>query len=376
MTRYRCELAKPGDDAALRQLMAGTPMPGSVALTFRREPSYFASDCVLGPKRQTLIIRDTVKSEIVMVATRAVREMYIGEQRQRVGYLGGLRLLSRVHGQGLLARGYRFLRDLHDSDLEAPAFYLTTIAEGNTPAIRSLTSGRAGLPTYQPLCRLHTLVLPIRRRSAPPKSRTSGFRVERLTDLQELLEFFDRCATKKTFFPAYSSGDFRRCDSSQQCGTFRNLDTSSIMVARRGNEVIGAAGVWDQRSFRQTIVDRYSRLTGAIRPMVNQWSRMTGGLSLPEVGRPLDGCFVCFPVVKNGDEAVLRMLLRQLMQVAPPSAKFLLLGLCDGDSLLPIAQRFSRTNYTTRLFGVSWKNLPDSITTKSASPYYLELGCL
>ena len=376
MTRYRCELAKPGDDAALRQLMASTPMPGRVALTFGREPSYFSSDCVLGPQRQTIVIRDTVKREIVMVATRAVREMYVDEQRLRIGYLGGLRLVRRVRGQGLLARGYRFLRALHDTDVEAPAFYLTTIAEGNTPAIEALTSGRAGLPTYHALCRLHTLLLPIRARRAPPQSRASDLRVERLGKLQELLDFFDRCATKKTFFPVYSSDDFGQCRANKQSGTFRNLDTSSIVVAKRGEEVIGAAGVWDQRAFRQTIVNRYARFTSAIRPVVNPWSRLTGGLRLPRVGQPLDGCYVCFPVVKEGEEAALDLLLKTLMQVAPPTAEFMMLGLCDGDPLLPIARRFSRTSYITRLFGVSWKKLPGSITAHTASPYYLELGCL
>ena len=61
--------------------------------------------------------------------------------------------------------------------------------------------------------------------------------------------------------------------------------------------MIGAAGIWDQRSFRQTRVHGYSRAIGTFRPLINQWSRLIGGIELPRVGQSLDACFVCFPVV-------------------------------------------------------------------------------
>ncbi len=41
MSRFLLDHARPGDDAALRGVMARTPMDGrTIALSFRREPSF------------------------------------------------------------------------------------------------------------------------------------------------------------------------------------------------------------------------------------------------------------------------------------------------------------------------------------------------
>ena len=372
MTRYRFELAAPSDDAALRSVMSQTPMPGNVALSFEREPSYLNSNVVHGKQRQTVVCRDTKSDEIVGVATRCVREMFVGGEKKRVGYLGGLRFVKHARKRGLLARGYRFVRELHDSDANAPPFYLTTIADGNTEAINSLTSERAGLPTYRLLSRLHTLVLPIQK--GVDCSRLPALKkceVSKLADPEQLIEFLNVQGFCKTFLPVYESDDFGRPD-----GTFRDLDRSSIVIAKRDGKIVGCAGVWDQRPFRQTIVRGYSRTIGILRPLINQWSRLTGGIQLPRVGQPLNACFVCFPVVAGDDAAVFHLILRRLVRMAPANASCLLLGLCEDDPLLRIAASHSRWQYTTRLYAVSWDPLSDFVTHQTARPHYLELGCL
>ncbi len=377
MTRYQCDLARPSDDVALRRLMATTPMPGSVTLTFHREPNYFGSDCVLGPRRQTVIIRDRKADTVVGIATRSARPMYVAGKKQLVGYLGGLRIAKCARGRGLLARGFRFLRDLHEADSSRPAYYLTTIAEGNTMALEPLTSGRAGLPTYHPLCRLHTLVLPLEKRKATAReSWSTDCHVEPLSDWDELLGFFQEHGSKRTFFPDYQRCDFGDGGYHASEPTFRGLQASSTLVARRNGIIVGAAGLWDQRSFRQSVVQQYSRSITAFRPALNLWSRWTAGVQLPAPGEKLQGCYVSFPVIAGDDPNVLRSLLHSLMQIAPATAQFMLIGFCDGDPLLPVAQSLARSTYTTRLYAVAWDPLPPSITETTSHRCYLELGCL
>ena len=48
MSQFRFELATEADDADLRSILAATPMEGAVAVTFRREPSYFRAASVEG----------------------------------------------------------------------------------------------------------------------------------------------------------------------------------------------------------------------------------------------------------------------------------------------------------------------------------------
>jgi hypothetical protein len=372
VTRYRFELAEPADDAALRRLMAQTPMDGRVMLSFQREPGYFDANCVLGRNRQTIVCRDVEQNEIVGLATRSIREMYIAGRATRVGYLSGLRIAERARRQDVLARGYRFLRELHEADPHAPDYYLTTIAEDNTVAIDQLTSRRAGLPAYHPLTRLHTLVLPIHRRPSrsKPESRATC-RISTADDIQEVIEFLNASGAQKTFFPKYQQADFEPPDA-----TFRGLQTSSICVATRNGQIIGTAGVWNQQAFRQTVVSGYQPAVRLLRPLLNLWSRVTGGIQLPAIGSSLGAAFVCLPVVSDNEPAVFTALLQQLMRIAPADVPCLLLGLCDNDPWLPLAQSLSRSRYTTRLYAVNWSAAPASVVSPSAKPYYLELGCL
>ena len=372
MTRYRFELADSGDDAALRHLMARTPMDGTVALTFQREPSYFDSNCVLGRNHQTIVCRDMEQNEIVGLGTRSVRDMYAGGQVQKVGYLSGLRSAESARNRGLLARGYRFLRELHDADPDAPEYYLTTIAEDNAVAIDTLTSGRAGLPTYHQLSRLHTLVLPIRRTPVCSKlASLANCQVTKAEDVAAVIDFLNGSGATQTFFPRYRGIDFE-----QPNGTFRGLNISSIAVAARNGKIIATAGVWDQQQFRQTIISDYKPPVKQLRPLWNAWSSLTGGIQLPAIGRPLNAAFVCFPVVSVSEQAVFEMLLHHLMRIAPADAHCLLLGFCDGHPLLPFARSLSRVRYSTRLYAVNWSAIPSSVVGPGAKPYYLELGCL
>lgn len=372
MTRYRFELAGLDDDAALRRLMAQTPMKGSVALAFQREPHYFAANCVLGTDHQTLVCRDLERNEVVGLGTRSVRELFVDRQPKRVGYLSGLRIAEHARNRGLLARGYSFLRQLHDADPDPPDYYLTTIAEKNTLAIEQLTSGRAGLPGYHPLSTLHTLVLPIRKTSLVSKTASRlNCDVAPAEDLPEVLRFLNATGAKRTFFPRYQSADFQQPDC-----TFRGLTTSSIVVVRRNDQIVGAAGIWSQRAFRQTVVSGYAPAVRLLRPLLNVWSQVAGGIQLPKVGGVLEAAFVCFPVVASDDPAVFRLLLQQLIQMAPTDTKCLLIGLCEHDPLLATARALSRSEYTTTLYAVNWRSCFEPLVARCAGQYYLEAGCL
>ncbi len=103
MARYRFEIARPEEDAAIRHIMASTPMDGAMTLAFQREPNYFRSNCVLGSDQQTILCRDMESGQPVGLATRSVRELFVGGQRHRVGYLRGLRFITSVRRRGLLS---------------------------------------------------------------------------------------------------------------------------------------------------------------------------------------------------------------------------------------------------------------------------------
>ena len=87
MSRYRFELAGLDDDADLRHVLANTPMPGRIALTFRREPSFFAAPGVDGFLRQVVACRDLESRRIVGFGCRALRRMYVHGEPRTIGTL-------------------------------------------------------------------------------------------------------------------------------------------------------------------------------------------------------------------------------------------------------------------------------------------------
>jgi hypothetical protein len=371
MSRFRFELATREDDADLRRIMAATPMPGNFSLSFQREPSWFAGAVVDGHTRQVVICRDSATGKVVGFGCRSLRDVFLNGEPATIGYLSTLRLLRDYRSLGLVARGYAFFRELHQ-DGRAP-FYLTTIAAGNETALRVLTSGRAGLPSYYPAGDYLTLALtPVRQsRSAqiPPGIRIRHAESE---DLPAVLEFLSRLGPGRQYFPRYSVEDF-----GQETGQLRSLAPGHILLAERGNAIAGVLAGWDQHVFRQTIVHSYPAWLSWLRPFHNFWAHCQGRLILPSPGSPLRYWTAALPVVENDDPAVFAGLVAALRRnLRGTVCSHLLLGLHEQDPLVSIARRRAFTCYRTHLFLVSWDSSKAVRAAVDARPPYLELGTL
>src|SRR5690242_17402203 len=136
MARIQFELATAGDDAELRHILAATPMPGHVSVSYRREPSFFASAPVAGDFQQVLVARDNEAGRLAAFISRSVRPMYVNGEPEPIGLLGGLRTLPEYRNRGLVARGVMRLRRLHEDG--RARLYVLTIAEGNETALNIL----------------------------------------------------------------------------------------------------------------------------------------------------------------------------------------------------------------------------------------------
>ncbi len=78
--------ARAEDDAGIRQLLRESTMPGAIALSFEREPNFFAAADAEGGQHQTMVCRDAAGT-IIGVATRVVRETFLQGAPSRTGYL-------------------------------------------------------------------------------------------------------------------------------------------------------------------------------------------------------------------------------------------------------------------------------------------------
>jgi hypothetical protein len=345
-------------------------MPGDISLTFCREPSFFAAPGVDGFARQVVACRDMTTGVLVGFGCRSLRRLYVNGAPATVGYLSSIRLLRAHRNLGLVAHGYRFFRDLH-ADGETP-LYVTTIAEGNEPALRVLTSGRAGLPTYHPAGTLHTVALPVGRPSHASPDPSIDIRAATDADLPAIMSFLQAQGPRRQFFPCYEAADF-----TTPAGTLCGLRPDDILLAHRGGEIVGTLAGWDQHAYRQTVVHGYGGLLNWLRPVYNGWAWLSSRPRLPPPGQPLRYLTAALPVVADDDATVFDALLQALLQrCANGQWDYLAIGLTAADPLWPVLQRYRGTAYRTRIFHVCWPDGEDFRKSLDDRPMYLELGSL
>jgi hypothetical protein len=372
MSRFTLNLATPADDAALAELLAATPMTGAISIAFARNPSYLAASAVDGRRVQVAVARDDASGQVVGMGSRAISPRFVNGERVPVGYLSGLRLKAEYRGHGgLLARGYRYLRQLHE-DGEA-AYYLTTIADDN-PAGSVLTSARAGLPIYHPWGHYHTLVISTSRHRRQDSRRIRSFdiRAAQVTDRDAIIAFLNAHAARRQFLPAYD-----RQDLFSNGGLLLGLHPADILLAICDGEIVGTLGCWDQRSFKQIIVQGYSRWLSRLRPIYNAWAALWRHPMLPPAGSTLPASLSAIPAVQSDWSDVFEQLLETTIErLAERGEPLLLVGLHQSDPLLQSARKYAGRAYVTTMYLVYWpEHVPDIDRLQRLVPY-LELGSL
>ncbi|HEX2033585.1 MAG TPA: hypothetical protein VHS99_05320 [Chloroflexota bacterium] len=341
------EPATAADDPAIRRLLSRTPVPGRVSLTYEREPDYFLGCSTMGQEYQVVVDRLHPSGQVVGVACRAIATRFVNGRLAEVGYLGQLRADPRFRGRWLLARAFRLLRET-DGAARVEG-YLATITEENREALGLLVRRpRRRLPVFRHLARLQTLALIVRRpRAVPPSPYT--IRRGSVAQLEAIVAFLRRHGAARQFFPLYSAADF--LDGAR----LRGFDVGDFVLAWRGGELAGAAGLWDQSGYKQLVVRGYHGLLRWARPVYNLGVSLCGGRPLPAPGQALRCAYASFICVAGNDREIFRPVLREVYNLAAARGyAFLLVGLAAHDPLLAEARRYAHIAYGSSLYSVCW----------------------
>jgi len=356
-------LAGASDEPDIRALLRATPVEGRVVLSYEREPDYFLGCSTMGPRVDTFVARHRTTGDLVALACRAVRPLWVNGVVRDVGYLGHLRVSPRYRGRSLVQRGFRLLGSL-DRDASLPG-YLTTIVEGNAEALGILVRRpRPGLPAYRERARLCTLVIPTRA-GRPPRAGGIELTDGGTFDLHQVVEHLRRVGPSRQFFPAYHRADFI-----PGAPLTRGFDPRNFIVAANQGAIAGVLGVWDQSAFKQVVVRGYRGMTARVRPLVALAARALGYPPPPRAPARLR--IACASFLAVGDDraetfdALLRGALGRARQLG---SDYLTLALADSDPLLPAARAFRHRLYVSRLFTVDWRGGAFLDEVASGVPY-------
>jgi hypothetical protein len=375
--RYTFDIATPADDGDIRRLLAASPVPGSVTLTYEREPDYFMGCGTMGPFYQVGVCRHVPDNRLAGLSCRATRPMFINGQIEEVGYLGQLRIAREHQGRGVLTGAFRTLREWHRDGRVAG--YITTIIADNRVAEGVLVRHpRRHFPAYRPLAQIYSLALVLtrrpwlRRRVCPPAAAHVAIGCGTRETLDEIVAFLHRCGAARQFFPAYAAADFRASPLTL------DFDVHDFVLARRGGAIVGVLGLWDQSRYKQTVVHAYSGTLRRLRPAYNLAARLLGAQPLPRPGEHLRYAYASFCCVANDDPTTFAALLWQLYQMAAERGyTYLLLGLTERDPLLAVARRYPHLAYESRLYTVDWPDDPPGLHARLDGRIpYVELAAL
>lgn len=370
MPSLKFELASERDDPDLRRLLRENPIPGSISLSFEREPNYFNVSAIEGPFHQTIVAREADSGNVIAFGNRSVRPLFMNGQAQDIGYMSQLRV-KPAYGKGLyLARGlgggFKLYHNLH-TDGRAP-FYLMSIIEDNLPARRLLTSGLADYPRAQEYARMFTYAIyPVRKKRALPLPYT--LRLARGSDkyANRIVDCLNRNGARKQFAPYWT------CDSLFTS----NLTPSDFFLALDGERVIGCLACWDQNAFKQTVVRGYSGSLARWRKLLNVFSSLGGWPYLPESNTPLRYSYASHLAIDNDDPVIFAALLRALYNHNIERAySYFMIGLTESNPLRSIVETYRPLTYISQIYLVAWDDGYGAVSQIDSRQPALEIALL
>jgi hypothetical protein len=368
MTQLTVEFARPSDDSAIRSLMRRAHVPGRVTVTFEREPNFSLGCAVSGDCYRILVAREALSGEVVGVACRSVRYVFINGCPQRVGYLGQLRIAEEYRGHWLVARGFSLLAQLHRDD-PLPAYLVSIVDENRLATGVLIDKRRKSFPAFHRVSDFVTLAIDVS--SLRGKSSTD---IEIKAGAPELIgsiaQFLREQGSRRQFFPVW---DEKRLSGLAALG----LRTEDIRIAVRDRNLVGVMALWDQSAYKQTVVRNYSGWLKVGLPLFNRTAPWFGRNPLPLPGQRLRSAYVALICVANDDAEIFSALLRSIQALAEQQGiKHLLLGLSPQDALMARARKYRHIRYPNTFYLAEWSDGAHLHEQLDERPAYIDIATL
>jgi hypothetical protein len=356
------QMALPEDSQGMLDLLEDTPSKGGISLIYTRRPDPWESYMREGDRVLLAVTRSSVRQRIDGMAACAVNDLYLGGKPAKIAYLFGLRLreeaVSRI---ALLPRGYRQFLDILNDEGVSCAY--TTILEGNLVARRMLEKRRASMPVYEYAGDYEIFSLTTGGSGRLPARHR--FRRAGPEDEPPLLDFLNREGRRQLFFPCLTRDALSVARTTPSLSDFYILEDGD-------REIVCAGAVWDQRDYKQYIVDSYHGPYRWAYPF-SSVSRLFGYPRLSPPGSVLPFFTLSCFAAKADKPAYFDHFLHGIRE-AGRRFDFFLVGLHERHPLREVVRRRPHIVYRSRLYLVYEDKAPRRLEP-DAIPY-LECGRL
>lgn len=351
----KIEFANPEDDTSIREIMRDTKMESMISLVFDRHPSYFSSLHLDGHDYSTIVGRDT-EGNAQGFGTCVFRHVYINGKVREVGYLHNLRLRQDFRDGYSVALGYRKFREIVNS---RNAFcYFTSIMSSNKGAISVLTSGKAGLPSYLPLCKYRTYVIKSGLTKNAGKANADCLSIPNTVALQQ---FTDAYAVNHNFLQLPGNSLF---------------SGSKLIAAEDNGTISGLAGLWSISDSKRLLISGYSPILRAIRPLYNVLTGITHKPSLPELNKLVKYSYIFPMMLDNCSNNEAFSLINKLSIMSGENGdSFFITGCPAGTRAESFLAAYPNLRLDSDIFIVDW-NADTDINAIISNSLHIEVGVL
>ena len=365
MSAYIIEPAIANDNEALCALCS-IPMKGNISLSFERVPNFFAGSAIQCEKTEVYVCRRKDDRHIYGVFSVGKRRVFYQNKVHYMRYFSDLRIHPNVQGTRLL---YQITRYITDHNLLEDSFAQTIVFADNTLMLKLIDSlnqraGKLSIFKYYPAGNYNSYMVKFSRFKVQNHGDVP-IRKANEKDIESMNEFIKTNGSTKNFFPFY---DFSHLDTPY----YKGLTIDKFYLATTNEEIIGIAGVWDQKAIKQTKIHGYSKLYSSVRPLVNLSGFITGGLKLPPAGTTLNYLAIHAVIVKDNDPIILKKLLQTVSNdFAKSGYDYFLMGFDAKDQLNNVLSIFRyKRMIKGKHFLVSNKEITEAETLSAL--YYLE----
>lgn len=249
------------------QLLEDNPMQGWINTVLTRQPSYCEGQHYFGDEQAFLAEE---QQESVGCYQLTTHQGFINGKLGSLGYLNSLRVAQAYrHKIRVIKAGFEHLQQ----HMALPTYCYTSIASDNLEARRLLEKGINGLPHYEYLGELCTLVI--------SKRRGKATNCWQRADAKAWLDFYQQQACQYQLAPHISE-------------PWLTGSTLTPLACVNHEKIVACAILWQQQAFKQVKVTRYHPAIKAFRKLYNLYSDLAKRPCLPKVNQTLPQTFLAF----------------------------------------------------------------------------------
>ena len=324
--------ATPVDNEKLLELSRETPMLGSLVINVDRSPDYFCLARLQGENCKIFIAEKN--DEILGMIGCSFREITLFGKLTPIAYIGGIKIRESAKS-GLTV--FRLMKKMKDYLLESKIKFAVILILNDNKAMTNLLSGRAGIPAFHLLAKYHiTYIIPL---YSLKSTGNYTIRESKPSDLEEIVNLFSQFYKDVELSPKWTPGFFTRLLEQSP-----NYNYSSILIALKNGNIVAALSLWDQSSFKQTVIERYSRWFKGLRFLTTPLHL------LPRVGEPLSEICLRHAVYAEGYEPAVKDLVRAAIKKHRKEYRFFRAGFQDGDPLNNSTKGFPKMKIGLNLY--------------------------